>query len=106
MTIIRLQPAAFTDQITDDGQELTKLPYPFFADEQGMIGRQDVWHGDPYRVVGFQRDLFVQQLDLSWGQAFKDPSKAVGMYLITASKAGVYGVHTTAIESAEVEVPR
>jgi hypothetical protein len=99
--MIKIQPAPFVDQIKD-GHEMTKLPYPFFVETDGMIGRQDLWQGDPFRAVGFQRDLAVQVINVWWDQVVDDPKLAVGMYLVTANAAGDYAVHTTAVASAEV----
>jgi hypothetical protein len=101
MAMFRLQPAPFTDQLTGDGHQLTKLPYPFYADEFGAVGRQDFWRGDPSRVVGFQKDLYVQRIDLWWTDAVKNPEAAVGMYLVTEDSRGNYGTHQTAMAAVE-----
>lgn len=98
--MFKIQPAAYTDQIKD-GHQMTKLPYPFYADEDGTIGQQDLWQGDPSRVIGFQRDLAKNQIDLWWADAVKNTDQVVGMYLVTEDKAGHYGVHQTAITSIE-----
>ncbi len=100
--IYKIQPSAYIDQITADGHELHKLPYPFYADEKGAVGQQDFWRGDPARVVGFQEDLARHQVDLWWHDAVKDPQQAVGMYLVTADSKGNLGVHQTAMDSVVV----
>lgn len=102
MVLIKLQPEPFTDQITEDGHELTKLPYPFAADETGAVHNQSLWQGHVTRVIGFQKDLAKQQIDLWWRDVVKDPQQAVGMYLVTADQHGVWGSHQTAIGSVEV----
>jgi hypothetical protein len=99
--LIRLQPSEYVDQMID-GHEMTKLPYPFYVYEDGTVGRQDFWQGDPSRVIGFQKSLSVQHVDLWWSDAVRDPSKAVGMYVVTCNVDGQMGVHLTAIASAEV----
>lgn len=98
---IRLQPSEFTDNIRD-GHEMTKLPYPYFVAEDGTVGQQDFWDGDPVRVIGFQRDLAVQQIDLWWKDAVTDPQRVVGMYLVSESAEGVWGVHQMAISDVSV----
>ena len=103
MTLICLQPAPSTDHITADGAELTRLPYPFFVREDGMIERQDVWNGNPLRAVGFVADLARQDIDLAWEDAVEDPAQTVGMYLITENSSGGYATHTTAISEATVQ---
>lgn len=100
--VFKIQPAAFVDHVTEDGVELTKLPYPFFADEQGMVGRQDFWNGDPYQVIGFADELEVHEINLSWGEAVKNPSLAVGMYLVTSDAAGNWGTHEHEIAECEL----
>jgi hypothetical protein len=99
MTVFVIQNAPAVDGIDADGHERTKLPYPFFVDGDGKIGRQDFWQGDPGRVVGFQKDLAVMQIDLRWAEAVGDLWQAVGMYLVTENSHGQYGVHLTAVQS-------
>lgn len=100
--IIKLQPSEFTDQLTDDGNQLTKLPYPICAGTDGLVTNQDLWQGDPSRIIGFQRDLARHEIDVWWNNAVKDPQSVVGLYLVTSDSKGRYGVHTTAIASVEV----
>lgn len=100
MKLIRLQPAPLVDHIDDSGQEFTRLPYPFYVNEAGEIQRQDFWNGNPTKVIGFQRDLAVQTIDLWWREAYPEPTKTVGMYLVTVDSDGQWGVHSTAIASA------
>jgi hypothetical protein len=100
--VIKLQPAPRVDHITDDGRELTQLPYPFYVAEDGKVDRQDFWRGDPYAVIGFQEDLARQQIDLWWDDVVKDPQSAVGKYVVTRDSRGGMGVHVIAIDSVEV----
>lgn len=100
--VITLQPSAHTDQITTDGQELTRLPYPFHVAEDGSIGRQDFWAGEPLEVIGFQKDLAVEQIDLWWSDCLEDPQAAVGMYVVTRDKNGGMATHVQAIQSVTV----
>lgn len=102
MTIIKLQPAAYIDNIYEGGYVGTKLPYPFFVNEDGNVGRQDFWRGAIVRVIGFQRDLAKMQIDVRWVEAIDDLSKVIGMYLVTSDENATYGVHQTAIIEAEV----
>lgn len=101
MKTIKLQPSSFVDNMRE-GHEMTRLPYPFFVNEEGEVGQQDMWDGDPARVIGFQRDLAVQAIDLWWKDAVKDPQQAVGMYLVTSNAEGDWASHSTAIASAEI----
>jgi hypothetical protein len=99
---IRIQPEPFVDQLTEDGHECTKLPYAFVADETGAIAGQDFWQGIVARVIGFQKDLAVQHIDLFWREVLDDPQRAVGMYLVTSDSAGDWGVHDTAIRDMTI----
>lgn len=101
-----VQTAAFTDQLTSDGHQLTKRPYPIVASEDdGMVRGWVSLPDAPFRVIGFMRDPAVQQIDLWWADAVKDPSRAVGMYLVTSNKAGGWGIHDTAVERFEAIEP-
>lgn len=101
--IYRIQPSEHVDHITEDGSELTKLPYPFFVDEEGKIGRQDFWRGEHAQVIGFQKDLAVQKIDLWWRDALEDPQQVVGMYLVTADSKGDWFSHSFAVRDIAVE---
>jgi hypothetical protein len=97
---IRLEFAPIIDNILDDGTSLTRLPYPFYVDENGFIESQSLWHGNPFKVIGFQKDLYIKAIDFWWREIFPIPERAVGMYLVTTDKAGAWSVHSTAIASA------
>lgn len=101
--ILRVQTASRIDNLTADGQEMTQLPYPLFVDESGMVGRQDFWDGRILRVVGFMRDLAVQQVDLWWKDAYADPQAAVGMYVVAVDASGGMFNLDTAVESITEE---
>jgi hypothetical protein len=77
VTMLKFQPAPHTDHITADGTELTKLPYPVYADKDG-IGQLGT---EPIAVIGFVADLSRQQVDLRWAD-MADPQQAVGQYII------------------------
>lgn len=100
--IVTLQPAEYVDHITEDSRELTRLPYPYHVHQDGSIGRQDFWRGEPKRVVGFTADLAKQQVDLWWHEAFAEPERAVGMYLVTQNEDG--NMHTVVNAIAEATV--
>jgi len=99
--VIRIQPEPYVDNMVD-GHEMTKLPYPFVVDGDGLVAGQDFWKGDPYRVIGFAKDLAVQHLELSWRDVVRDPQLAVGMYLVTSDEAGDWGTHWTAVRSMTI----
>jgi hypothetical protein len=100
MQTITLQPSARTDQITDDGQELQQLPYPFHVDVQGLIQRQDFWQGKVFRVIGFTDRPEPGPLTLYWPTVWERPELAVGKYVVTSDERGQWSSHISAIQSA------
>lgn len=101
MSYITINFAPHTDKITDDGTELTQVPYPFHVNLDGTVQRQDLWNGNPHRVIGFVQRLDLQQVDLWWSDFVKRPQSVTGMYLITASRneGEPWGTHLGAITS-------
>jgi hypothetical protein len=97
--IITLQFASHTDHVTDEGMEFTKRPYPFHVQADGTILRQELWRGDPLRVVGFAKDLAVERIDLDWGEARADHTRTHGMYVVTQNDKGGLSVHLGAVQS-------
>jgi hypothetical protein len=75
--MIRFQPSPHTDHVTDDGTELTKLPYPVLAHPTGLacLGSKEVL------IVGFVGDPNRQDVDLWWND-ITDLQATVGMYMI------------------------
>lgn len=100
-TIVSLQPAPIIDGISDDGHSRSQLPYPFHVYRDGRIGQQNVWQGDPSRVIGLVKDLARHQVDLWWADAFKDPEQTVGMYLVVRDDKGGMSAFPTAIVSVQ-----
>lgn len=96
-----LQPREFTDAIYPDPvdgiREGTRLPYPFHCGEDGTVQRQDFWRGDPIKVIGFQNDRDIQQVDLWWSDFVNTPEAAVGKYIVAVDDRGgmsTYGTTT------------
>ncbi len=56
------------------------VPYPYWIDEDGSVGRQDFWQGTVTTLVGFQADATVQKVDLLCEVFLADPVKAIGMF--------------------------
>jgi hypothetical protein len=96
-----IQNAPVTDNITDDGTALSKRPWPVVADEDGVVHTPSYALG-MRQVFGFQRDLAVQHVDLRFEDAYADPEKAVGMYMVSIDKDGVMGVELSAVDHVSV----
>lgn len=99
--LITLQPSSSTDHITNDGTELQKRPYPFYADEEGNLSRS--WDGAPTRIIGFVKDLSQQVLDVWWEDAVKDIHQVVGMYVVTTYPNNQWATHLAAIETVKCD---
>lgn len=97
MSTYVIQPATKIDGLTSDGEEMTQKPYPFVVEEDGSITNL---HGYK-RLVGFAKDLAVEQVDLYWELARRDITGALGMYVVTEDDKGTYAVHLTAVETVE-----
>jgi hypothetical protein len=94
--MIKIQLSEHTDNITPDGIEQTKLPYPFFFDRVGigMSGSME------YTAIGFVSDPNVRRIDLHWDDV-TDLQTVIGMYLVTADDHGRWATHVSAISSVE-----
>lgn len=64
------------------------LPYPYFIDEQGFVGRQDFWKGEPYRLIAFNSECVqgVGKRMVRFDEFLADPQLAVGMYPVFEHK--------------------
>lgn len=78
------------------------LPYPFFIDEEGMVGRQDFWKGKPKRLLGFNDTPFAGDITLHKKAFFENPKLAIGKYPVMKNKNGGWVTHQTPIESVRV----
>jgi len=79
-----------------------KLPYPYFIDESGMVGRQDFWKGEPLELIGFDinptdHGMSGQSIDLK--EFLKNPQIAVGMYPIFKDKNDNWHTYEDEIKS-------
>ena len=90
--MIKIQPKQRQDKT---------LPYPYFIDEQGLVGRQDFWKGRPYKLVGFngkpKTGIDGKTIDLDI--FLKDPQKAVGLYPIFEHENGEWYTYEDKIDS-------
>jgi hypothetical protein len=117
--VVKIQPSAFIDNMwlvdrddpadesyhpdTDTTETVvgTRLPYPFYAGEDGRVVGQWVFEG--WRLIGFVDTPRTEgPVDLWWEAAFADPQKAIGMYLVTEDDKGAMATHTTAVADVEV----
>lgn len=77
------------------------LPWEINADAEGTVAVPSSLLRMT-RVVGFQQDADVQQVDLWFNEAFADPSKAVGMYVVTLTTNGKMQHGMSPVVSAKI----
>lgn len=102
-TVTRIQMAPEIDGIDEINGELhsrSRLPYPFYVNDEGYVQLQDFWQGMVYKVIGFQNHPAIQKIDLWWGDV-KEPADMIGKYLVTSDKDGNWGTFPTAVIEAE-----
>jgi hypothetical protein len=103
--VITLQPSAYVDNLwSAPGNRVvegTRTPYPFHVREDGAVEQQDLWQGDPAAVVGFVSDPEARRIDTYWRDVWADPSRAVGLYVVTRNAEGAWATWPVAIETAE-----
>jgi hypothetical protein len=46
-------------------EENGRLPYPYIVDENGLVGRQDFWKGNPYKLLGFNSRPVSGEMDVA-----------------------------------------
>lgn len=61
-----------------------ELPYPFFIDSLGLVGRQDFWKGKPYRLIGFNGKPKTghDKKTIDFVMFWNNPEKCIGLYPI------------------------
>ena len=95
MKIITIQPKEREDNV---------LPYPYFIDEKGMVGRQDFWKGKPKQLIGFNgkpnAEMDKKTIDLS--KFLETPKKAIGLYPFFEHKDGEWFTYKDPIASVSV----
>lgn len=79
-----------------------KLPFPYFIGEDGRIGRQDYWKGDPVVLLGFAARFDVEYVDVMFDEFWADPQSAVGKYAVLGDSAGSMSTHLSAISNVVV----
>ena len=93
---IKLQPARMPTGV---------LPYPYYVQADGTLGRQDFWKGNPGSLIGFQSRFDHQVLDFDLDDFLENPEIAINKYpvfqcLIEGKSKWV--TELIAIESVEV----
>lgn len=99
-TYLHMQEGGIIDGMSEDFTVRSRLPWPVTCSLDGTVTVPS--SALMRRVVGFQRDLAVQQVDVWLKDAFADPSQVIGMYIVTEDLNGGYQHGMTAVSSAEI----
>ena len=91
---IRIQPRESENKV---------LPYPYFIDEKGFIGRQDFWKGKPKKLLGFYNFPESGDITLMFEDFWVEPERCVGLYPVFEHKNGEWFTSKIPIESIRVE---
>lgn len=77
-------------------------PYPYHIDPAtGDVDRQDVWKGDPLRLMGFQAESDIQRVALHLKDFAADPQAAVGMFpVFLSADGGMYSLSAPIVSVA------
>lgn len=78
------------------------LPYPYHIDDDGNVGRQDFWRGEPKSLIGFQAERDRHEVDLFFHDFWDDPEKAVGMFPVFVDAGGTFWNHLWPVTSVSV----
>lgn len=112
--IITIQPEPVVDNMWVDDNPNAKspiifgeqTPYPIHIAEDGKVEDQDFWQGDPFAIVGFQKEEDVQKVDLWWADVVNNPESAVGMFPVFVQRKDKQGTglytYTVKVESVSV----
>jgi len=91
--IIKIQPKERADGT---------LPYPFFIDEKGLVGRQDFWKGEPFELIGFDTSPSRHKGEIDFKQFWEKPELAIGLYPIFSHKNGEWITYSDPISSIDI----
>jgi hypothetical protein len=106
MLVTTIQCASSIDAITDDGEPLYQKPYPYHISPDGAVLQQGFWQGKIHQLVGFQRNIEVQRVDMFWSTiAATGPTEQMllvrGMYPVFKNKDGEMFTLITPVDTIE-----
>lgn len=80
------------------------LPYPFFINEDGIVGRQDFWKGSPLILIGFnpKPNNETVKKTINCVTFLKNPKRAIKMFPIFEHRDGEWFTYQDPIESVKI----
>lgn len=84
--------------------QLNKLPsgvspYPYFIEENGDVGRQDFWKGNPLKLLGFSDTREVGKILLSFEDFRKELWLAIELFPVFINSDGTWMTEQNHVES-------
>lgn len=76
------------------------LPYPFHIDEHGFVGRQDVWRGEPFQLLGFVESPDSFDVAVLAAEFIANPTLAMGMHPVLVDRADNFYTYPGPVASA------
>jgi hypothetical protein len=70
-------------------------------DKLGKVQRQDFWHGNPYKLLGFSKKPKAGKMELSFEQFWAEPEKAIGMFPVFSDAKDNWTTQCVEVESVE-----
>jgi hypothetical protein len=92
VTWVQIQQAVRDDDST---------PLPLTIDQNGYVGNQDFWRGDPWRLIGFTADPDEHVIDLQREEFLAEPGRAVGMHPVFMDRKRAWSTWKGAVETVE-----
>ena len=79
-----------------------KMPYPYHISKTGLVGRQDFWKGNPYRLIGFSNKPKAGSVDLELSAFISVPVQAINLYPVFADQQDNWFTEKVKIVSVHV----
>ena len=92
MKIIKIQPKK-----TPKGEK----PYPYFIFEDGKVGVQRYWKGNPSELLGFAKKPVAGDMAYNVKDFFFNPKQIIGLYPVFKNKDNKWLTSKDAIESID-----
>lgn len=79
------------------------MPYPFFIEPDGSVGKQEFWKGDPAKLIGFAKRIDRHEITLPFAKFWKQPGRCLGMYPVFADSKDEWSTYGDVIASIDVD---
>lgn len=94
--VVQIQPAPVSASVHEP------RPYPYFVADDGRVLRQDVWQGDPARLLGFTASAEPDEFVVTVDEFIESPEQVVGMFAVFSTAADNWYTLMRPVESVRV----